>query len=437
MCIIIHSGPTPVKSMPIKEDLLHYIWRIKSLNLKNLCTTDGEALNIISFGNYNHSDGPDFLEAQIELSGTKWIGSIEMHVKSSDWNIHGHSSDSNYQNTILHVVYKEDKEIKRKNGTKIPCLVLKGRMNTGIIQLYQKFDSALWIPCESLIDQSSELSQTLAKERALSDRLEKRWKGVNISNNLTNNDWEETAYRLICRSFGLVHNADAFLQIAMNIPYSILKKNSNNLESLEAIYMGTAGLLTSDLEDEYSQRIKNDYQFYRKKYDIQKIDISLKHKAVRPPNFPEVALSQFINLMSKPRIFSQLLEANIQGIEKLLNVKASPYWDNHYTFDKISNTKIKTLGKSKMRGIIINAIVPMLYFMSKKTGDDNWSKKALDLLEQIPAEKNNIISRWESLNIRSNSAYDTQALLELKKHHCNKKKCLSCPIGHNILKPNG
>ncbi|MDG2450362.1 MAG: DUF2851 family protein [Saprospiraceae bacterium] len=162
--------------MPIKEDLLHYIWRIKSFNLKNLCTTDGEALNIISFGNYNHSDGPDFLEAQIELSGTKWIGSIEMHVKSSDWNIHGHSSDSNYQNTILHVVYKEDKEIKRKNGTKIPCLVLKGRMNTGIIQLYQKFDSALWIPCESLIDQSSELSQTLAKERALSDRLEKRWK---------------------------------------------------------------------------------------------------------------------------------------------------------------------------------------------------------------------------------------------------------------------
>ncbi|MDG2450726.1 MAG: DUF2851 family protein, partial [Saprospiraceae bacterium] len=252
-----------------------------------------------------------------------------------------------------------------------------------------------------------------------------------------NNNWEETAYRLICRSFGLVHNADAFLQIAMNIPYSILKKNSNNLESLEAIYMGTAGLLTSDLEDEYSQRIKNDYQFYRKKYDIQKIDIPLKHKAVRPHNFPEVALSQFINLMSKPRIFSQLLEADIQGIGKLLKVKASPYWDNHYTFDKISNTKIKTLGKSKMRVIIINAIVPMLYFMSKKTGDDNWSKKALDLLEQIPAEKNNIISRWKSLNIRSNSAYDTQALLELKKHHCKKKKCLSCPIGHNILKPNG
>ncbi|MEE9373673.1 MAG: DUF2851 family protein [Saprospiraceae bacterium] len=423
--------------MQIKEDLIHYIWKTKNFNHNDLFTTEGLKINIISFGIHNHSDGPDFLEAQIELDDIKWSGSIEMHVKSSDWHSHKHDSDPNYENTILHVVYEADKDVFRSNGEKIPCLELNNRFDSSILELYQKFDNSHWIPCEPFISSVSEISIFLAKEKMLTDRLERRWQDMNKTNDLTDRDWEETAYRLICRSFGLVHNADAFLDIALRIPLSILKKNCDNIENLEALFMGTAGLLTDKVKDEYPRRLKDNYLFLKKKYGLVGHDgIVLKHKAVRPQNFPEVALSQFIQLMRKPNVFSILLNGTLKELHSTLRVSASNYWNNHYTFDNLSTTRIKKLGISKIRIIIINAIVPMLFFMSKKKDEDKWAHKATSFLENIPSERNNIIFKWENLGIEVNTAYDSQALLELKKNYCDKKICLSCPIGHSIMKPS-
>ena len=420
--------------MSINEDLLHYIWKLKNFDYSNLKTTDNQQLSINSFGVHNHSDGPDFLNAQITLDDVIWTGSIEIHVNSSDWNAHGHHSDTNFENTILHVVYESDTEIRRLNGKPIPCLELKGRINSSLVELYQNFNTSLWIPCEALIQNTIEFSHIQAKERAITERLEKRWNHVNEYSQEIQNDWEETAYRLICRAFGLVHNAEAFLEIAKNIPFSVLKKNKSDTEVLESIYMGIAGLLDQRFEEEYPLRLQNHFMFYQKKYGLNKTNIALKHKAVRPNNFPEIALSQFIDLMKIDKIFSKLINSDLQTLDSLLSVKASPFWDNHFTFDKVSNHAIKSLGRSKKNIVIINAVVPILHFMSKKTGDDSFSKRAARFLENIPSESNSIISKWKGLGITSKTSYDSQALLELKKSYCDYKKCLSCPIGHEIMK---
>ena len=420
--------------MVIKEDLLHYLWRIKNFDHTNLTTTEGQSLIINNYGTYNHSDGPDFLEAQIQYNGVVWNGSIEIHVKSSDWHIHGHANDPNFNNTILHVVYESSKEVTRENGEKIPCLELKNRINTSIISLYRRFDNLNWVPCESFIQDIPDMVVFWAKERAISDRLHRRWKDLQSSEKLNLNTWEETAYRLLCRSFGLVHNAEAFGEIASKVPFSLLKKNQDNIEVLEAIYMGVAGLLNVDFKDEYPQKLKGHYSHYKKKYDLREINIPLRHKAVRPFNFPEIALSQFINLMRLPQIFSRLIEADLKTLKELLKVRATSYWNTHFIFDKDSKFKVKLLGSSKIDIVIINAIVPILYFLSIKTGNESWSKKAMTLLEQMPAEKNTVINKWTDLNVKSKSAYDSQALLELKKQYCDSKKCLLCPIGHHIMK---
>lgn len=434
MCIIIHLRPMPEKI--ITEDFLHYVWLTKSFDQTNLATVEGLPLKILTFGHHNPSDGPDFLDARIQVGDVVWSGSVEIHINSSDWDRHGHSPDKNYKNTILHVVYRHDRHI-RINDTEevLPCLEVGPRISENQIKLLHSFDHNKWIPCESLISEASDISIFSTKERSLSSRMVRRWKEVNILNEETNYDWEEFGYRLLCRAFGLVHNSEAFLAIAKTLPLKVLKKNSHSLLSVEALLYGASGILDQSFKDDYPNRLKNEYDFLKKKYSINSGSlISLKHKAVRPQNFPEISLSQFANLITKDGIISKLLDQDQKGLFALLKVSTSEYWNNHYTFDQLSKTKKKTLGVSRIRIIIINAIVPTLYYLGKKYSDEDRIKKAISLLEEMPTEKNSIITRWQKLGLTTKSAYDSQALLELKKHHCDLQKCMSCPIGHNILK---
>jgi hypothetical protein len=67
-------------------------------------------------------------------------------------------------------------------------------------------------------------------------------------------------------------------------------------------------------------------------------------------------------------------------------------------------------------------------------GEESFKDKALQLLEALPPEKNTIISGWERLGVEPPSAYQTQALLQLKNVYCDRKRCLECAVGAGILK---
>ena len=104
------------------EDYLHFLWNNKRILAPDLTLVNGNALTVLSFGNYNkYLKGPDFNFAAIELDGIKFYGPIEIHVKSSDWYAHKHHLDSNYNSVILHVVYEHDKEVVQ-DGRHLPVL---------------------------------------------------------------------------------------------------------------------------------------------------------------------------------------------------------------------------------------------------------------------------------------------------------------------------
>ena len=58
------------------------------------------------------------------------------------------------------------------------------------------------------------------------------------------------------------------------------------------------------------------------------------------------------------------------------------------------------------------------------------------LLKNIKPEKNNIIQKWNDLNIKVVNAFETQALIQLKNEFCNHKKCLNCHIGNYLISKN-
>ena len=132
----------------MKEDFLHFVWQTKRFDLASLHSTEGDKIEIISFGIHNHDAGPDFLNGRIRIGGTEWAGNIEMHLKSSQWYEHKHQDDKAYDNVILHVVLKEDKPVFRKNGSKITCLELKNRIHPDLIGSYRALiENNKKIPC--------------------------------------------------------------------------------------------------------------------------------------------------------------------------------------------------------------------------------------------------------------------------------------------------
>lgn len=421
----------------MKEDLLHYVWRLQRFDSTELQTTDGQSIQIQMIGEHNHHSGPDFTNARIEIGKTLWAGNVEMHLKASDWTSHQHQSDPAYDNVILHVVLDEDEKINRQNGSRIPCLELKKRISSKLSKIYQKFlHNEYWISCQHHFHEVGHMTKVLWLDRLLVERLE--YKTIVIERLLqeNTNNWETTFYQVLAKNFGVKVNAEPFERLARTLPLNILGKHKNDLFQIEALLFGQSGLLENDFDDEYPNRLKKEYQFLQKKYKLTPIEKrNWRFLRMRPANFPTIRIAQFAQLIfQSTHLFSKVLVAkNVREIQNMFELKLSNYWQTHYVFDKESVKRKKSLGKNAIHLFIINTITPFLFLYGKWKDEQSYTDRVFQLLEEVPAEKNNIISKWEELGMLPKSAYETQALLQLKNEYCTKKRCLECSIGCGIL----
>lgn len=92
------------------ERLLQWAWNQRILLSKGSQTET--SIKVLYAGDWNQdAPGPDFQNAILEFDGLTWYGSIEIHIKASDWYRHKHHTDPNYHNVILHVVAYNDKPV--------------------------------------------------------------------------------------------------------------------------------------------------------------------------------------------------------------------------------------------------------------------------------------------------------------------------------------
>ena len=421
----------------MKEDFLHYLWKFKKFDTLNLKTFNGEEITIINVGQYLELAGPDFFNAQITIGNQKWAGNVEIHVKSSDWYVHHHERDEAYENVILHVVWEHDTEIFRKNNSEIPVLELKKYVDAATITNYQSLISPKsWIFCEKQLKEINEFTINNWLERLFFERLERKAKPIFELLERTNQDWEAVLFCLLAKNFGLNTNGETFSEIAQSIPFSIIRKESFEVENLEALLFGNSGLLDSEKEDSYFKDLKFRYFYLLHKYQLEKKIIEpvqfFKH---RPDNFPTIRLSQLANLYhGQQNLFSKInTSASVKGIYETFDISASDYWQNHYQFDKESPKKKKKLSRSFIDLIIINTIIPLQFAYAKSQGKEI-SEDLILLLNEVASEKNAIMDKFSSFGIKSKNAFESQSLLQLKNEYCNKSRCLECAIGMELLK---
>jgi hypothetical protein len=414
------------------EKLLHYIWQFGYFNKSALSTTTGQPLQVLFAGAYNIHQGPDFLDAKIKIGNLILAGSIELHIKTSDWRKHKHSNDENYKNVILHIVWEHDEEAHH-----LPVLALQTRVSSILLDKYQQLMlSASFIPCGALIQTIKSITWQSWKERLLAERLIR--KGVVVENHLQQNNyhWEETFWWMLARNFGIKVNADAFEAIARSISINLLAKHKSQLLQLEALLLGQAGLLTENFIDDYPLMLQKEYLFLKGKYQLQPIHQPVLFLRMRPGNFPTIRLAQLAALVHRSaHLFSKIKEADtITELKGMLEVTANDYWHYHYKFDVQGQYKEKHLGSTMLDNIIINTIVPVLFAYGHYHNEDKYKQKSLQWLEQIEPEANTITNGFKKLGIANRNSYDSQALIELKNNYCTQKRCLQCSVGNALLK---
>ncbi len=421
----------------MKEDFLHYIWKHKLLASKQLKTTQKESIQLINSGQHNHNTGPDFFNAQLKIEDQLWAGNVEIHVKSSDWFVHGHEKDSNYDTVILHVVWEHDVAIYRKDNSSIPTLELKNYLDEKILVNYRKLFSTpqKWINCEDDIASVDQFLLNNWFERLYIERLEQKSDLIQQLLDNSNNDWEAVLFKMLSKNFGLKVNGDAFLNLANSMDFSILRKEKYNIKNIEALLFGMAGLLNDTIQDAYYQELQKEYNYLQKKYQLQpNSKTQIQFFRLRPNNFPTIRIAQLAALFQQHQnLFSKLMSVRqLKDFYILFDVSISEYWKTHYSFTSISKKSNKKLSKSFIDLLIVNTIIPLQFMYLKHTNRLN-EESLLHSIRQIKSEKNAIIDTFKLLNIASNNALESQALLQLKNEYCAKQKCMQCAIGNTLI----
>lgn len=419
----------------MQEKLLQFIWQYSLYNPSQLQTTNGEPITVVHPGRYNTNAGPDFLEAKVRVGDTLLAGHVELHVNNSDWQKHGHQHDDAYRSVILHVVYNYD---GGEGPAHTPVLELRNYIMPDVLQQYNALMAQVQpIPCASQLQQVKDITKESWLTRILAERWEEKQALWQELLDKSAGDWRNVLYWRMAYNFGFKLNADVFLELALSIPHNVFAKGGSLLQ-IEAILFGQAGMLESDFQDEYPNTLKKEYQYLKQKYRLTPLPAHRwKYLRLRPANFPTIRIAQFAALVHKSfHLFSQIAETNtIKEIMSLLDVTASEYWNTHYRFDEPTDiAAAKHLGKSSIQNIIINTIAPIRYLYAQAHGTDKQQELALQLLDELPAEKNHIIEQYNTIGWKAINAAQGQAFIQLYNNYCSKKRCLECAVGLSLLK---
>ncbi len=425
----------------MKEAFLHYLWRTRRIDLENLRTTDGHPLEILQFGQYNTGSGPDFSEGRIRLGDTVWAGHIEMHLKASDWHHHRHQHDPAYDNVVLHVVWEDDEPVLSARGLPLPTLLLSGRVDGQLVARYTELAAAEnAIPCQSRLGEVPDLVLLGWMERMTLQRLERKTNELHELLAAKRGDWDGAFFHQLARCLGLPLNAATMDQLLDRLPLGLLQRYRSDQIALEALLLGTAGLLDGEYLDEYPRQLQREFAHLAHKHGIEALPREMwNFRGLRPASFPSMRLVQLAAVVrAEPRVFSPYLEIEgAKGLLEHLQHEPHDYWRTHYLPDRPSPPRRKVIGKASAHAVLINAVVPFVFLYGRLQGRAKLEERALELLASLPSERNHLIEQWRTVGLVAENAAESQGLLTLRREYCTPRRCLECAIGHSLLKRGG
>lgn len=431
-----NSTPNPCP-LYIMEKILQYVWQHRLWKRDSLVTNDGQRIVVIDPGLLNTDAGPDFFNAKLKIGDRLWAGNVEIHTRASDWFRHNHHKDLAYDSIILHVVEKDDCEIRRANGELIPqCELVVSPM---FAESYRNFvETDQFAPCGKRLKEIPQLFINDWLDALGFERMISKCERINDLLEIYSGSWEDVCYVTLARSLGFGINNDAFERLARRTPFNIVGKISDSQLQIEALLFGQAGLLMPDEtgHDSYYAHLCSEYAFLSRRFSLKPMDGSIwKFFRIRPQNFPVrriALLSRF--LYGGFRMMNQLMETtSVEDLRSLINRPLDGYWATHYSFEHESASSPSALSRASADILIINTVVPLLYAYGEYFGSKTHSARAVSFLEEMQPERNSIVEQFANVGLKAQNAFESQALIELRRNYCEAHKCIYCRIGHRLL----
>lgn len=420
----------------MNEELLSWLWEFRAPALSGLRTVSGEPVHIIHPGYRNSDAGPDYHFARIRLGEREWAGQVELHVRSSHWESHGHSSDPNYRNILLHVVWEHDKELPLLAQRSVPTLELRPLLENGLPEAWDSIRrTSAEIACEGKPQKEDPLLLRQWLDRMASERLLRKADGIEKMLQGSQGSWEEVLYRQLAYAYGLSVNSQAMEYLARQVPLRLVNRYRGQEFRLEAMLFGVAGLLPEQGQEEYSVRLCREFEGLQKAHELQVIDPPpWKYLRMHPSAFPEVRIARFAALLRYLNPLLSLIHMSAEEMEKVFSLPPHAYWTRHFRFGVESGRTTKHQSGILSELVMVNAMAPFLHAYGKRQSNEHFTGKAMEILEAVKPGKNRIIREWEALGIRAETALDSQGLIEARNYYCSRRKCLSCIVGKIWLK---
>lgn len=424
----------------MREELLHFIWKYKRLQLNVLATSKNEEVSIVDVGIHNSLSGPDFLNAKITIGGQLWAGNVEIHVKSSDWYAHHHESDPRYNNVILHVVWENDTPVFQQNNTELPTLELKHYVCAGMLAAYKKLFNQRhrsFVNCEKDLAHIDSFVLKHWLERLFFERLEQKSEFITGLLAQSKNDWENVLFLLLLKNFGSKINGDSFLSIGRALHFPLVRKMQDNVFQLESVLFGLAGFLEDNgIVDAYYLELRKEYRYLAHKHRLEHLAVQRpEFFKLRPSNFPTIRLSQLAQLYgAHQNLFSKVIKAtSLEEIYSVFNVSATTYWDTRFSFGKPAKRHKKKLSRKFIDLLVINTLLPLKFCHARNIGTD-CHEEIIRMMSHLKSEENRIIVNFCAHGLVAQNAMESQSLLQLYNSYCSKNKCLQCAVGTSLLR---
>lgn len=385
--------------MIVSEAQLHQQWLGIPCG-KRIRLASGKLCRVISHGEPDQRDGPDFYGSRLFFDGHEWSGHVEIHNRSSDWYRHGHQHDAAYNNVILHVVKKHDKDVQTQSGRVLPTYILP---NVNKKKDQDKNDNKNASCIKATCNTETGFPAANINEQMNHEGYRRLERKAGIMQDLyteSEGDVQQWAFLAMAYGAGIPFNSVPALMLARSIPAQ-LRKKTTDIVSTTAILLGQAGLLRHDDPEMFHQ----EYSFRRHQFKLQPLEPFIWiNSPMRPLSRPRnriIWLSSVIN--QHPNLFSFLCQDAITNFPE-----TTPHFRSTF---------------------LINVVAPFLMAAAKVTGTPKLTAQSQHLINELPPEKNKIIHTFvRTAGFRPQNALQSQGLLELHHFYCKHGQCEFCPI---------
>ena len=436
------------------------IWQYQLLERDRLATEDGEPLRVIYPGRPNDEEGADFRQAVVIIGVRLLRGDVEIHIRSSGWQEHGHNRDVSYNRVILHVVMWHNRSVatRLQNGGEVPVLALERYVAVPVSQGLASGSSSgsSNLACFRVAERTNAEAAAELLDRAGDERF--LVKGAWFQKDLARWEAGQSLYQGMMVALGYARNKLPFLELARRLPLRLLESLSEDkipaaewLLSRQALLLGMSGLLFSQPQDagpgnrlsrEWAKRLGKLWDSYPHPGAMSPDVWHLMR--VRPSNSPIVRLVAMSYLLLRYRE-KGLLEGLVRlvseapsgrGGYKSLEAGLEVTFDSGPVSGATSGAsgrvnRLAWLGRGRAADIIVNVLLPFTFAWSQSTAEPELGSKALDLYRLYPRLSVNSVERQmrEQLRLDSslvNSARRQQGLIHIHKNFCSQGRCERC-----------